>query len=152
MVIGPGQAPREALAVALRSGTCGGGAVGYFVFQSASGGLFFVERHRGMSAFARLKTRMRGHRCPLVAGAVFVVLLSLGLAGRAQAQFSPPAVTNVNPNSGPTAGGTNVTITGLNFFVVTAVNFGGPRPAPLAPAAQPKSPRARRLELLAPLT
>jgi hypothetical protein len=61
-----------------------------------------------------------------LAGAVFVVFLcSLGLAGQAQAQFSPPAVTNVNPTSGPAVGGTTVTITGLNFFVVSAVYFGG---------------------------
>jgi hypothetical protein len=58
-------------------------------------------------------------------GAVFVVLLcAVGLAGKAQAQFGAPTVTNVNPNTGPTSGGTSVTITGTNFFVVTAVNFG----------------------------
>ena len=36
-----------------------------------------------------------------------------------------PAVTNVNPNSGTTAGGTSVTITGTNFTGATAVSFGG---------------------------
>ena len=95
--------------------------MGYFVFQSASGGLFFVERHRGMSAFARLKTRMRGHRCPLVAGAIFAVLLSLGFPSEGQAQVSPPTITNVNPNTGPAAGGTSVTITGTNLNGATAV-------------------------------
>ena len=61
-----------------------------------------------------------------LAGAIFVVLLcTLGLAGEAQAQFAPPTVTNVNPNIGSPSGGTSVTITGTNFFVVTAVSFGG---------------------------
>ena len=36
-----------------------------------------------------------------------------------------PAVTSVNPNSGPTTGGTSITITGTNFAGTTAVNFGG---------------------------
>jgi Bacterial Ig-like domain (group 3)/Autotransporter beta-domain/IPT/TIG domain len=35
-----------------------------------------------------------------------------------------PAVTSVVPNTGPTGGGTNVTITGINFTGVTAVKFG----------------------------
>jgi hypothetical protein len=40
-----------------------------------------------------------------------------------------PAVTGVNPTSGPTAGGTTVTITGTNFTGATAVNFGQNNPA-----------------------
>jgi hypothetical protein len=35
-----------------------------------------------------------------------------------------PTVTNVNPNSGPTTGGTSVAITGTNFTGATAVKFG----------------------------
>ncbi len=35
-----------------------------------------------------------------------------------------PAVTQVNPSSGPTAGGTSVTITGTNFTGATGVAFG----------------------------
>ena len=37
---------------------------------------------------------------------------------------SSPTVTGVNPNSGPVAGGTPVTITGTNFTGATAVDFG----------------------------
>src|SRR5262249_37514943 len=63
--------------------------------------------------------------CVPLAAAVFVVLLcAVGLEGKAQAQFVPPTVTNVNPNTGPTSGGTSVTITGANFSEVTAVRFG----------------------------
>ncbi len=35
-----------------------------------------------------------------------------------------PVVTSISPNSGSTAGGTVVTITGINFLGATAVNFG----------------------------
>jgi len=37
---------------------------------------------------------------------------------------APPTVTSISPNVGPTAGGTNLTITGANFSGATAVNFG----------------------------
>ena len=37
----------------------------------------------------------------------------------------PPTVTSVSPNSGPTAGGTSVTITGTTFTGATSVTFGG---------------------------
>lgn len=40
-----------------------------------------------------------------------------------------PTVTNVNPNTGPTSGGTVITITGTNFYDVQSVAFG------LSPAA-----------------
>ena len=35
-----------------------------------------------------------------------------------------PTVTGVSPNTGPTTGGTSVTVTGTNFTDATAVNFG----------------------------
>ena len=47
-------------------------------------------------------------------------------------QFNPPpasaTVLSVTPNSGPAAGGTSVTISGINFTGATAVTF-GPTPA-----------------------
>ena len=36
-----------------------------------------------------------------------------------------PTVTNVNPSQGPTAGGTSVTLTGMNFGGASGVTFGG---------------------------
>jgi hypothetical protein len=76
-------------------------------------------------AVALLKRVMQRRACVPLAGAVFVVLLcAVGLEGEAQAQLGPPTVTNVNPNTGPTSGGTSVTITGTNFSGVTAVRFG----------------------------
>ncbi len=41
-----------------------------------------------------------------------------------QFTYQGPIVSGVSPNSGTTAGGTVVTITGSNFIEVTAVNFG----------------------------
>ncbi len=38
---------------------------------------------------------------------------------------SPPVVTGISPSSGPTTGGTSVTITGNGFIGVTGVSFGG---------------------------
>ncbi|MBK9087653.1 MAG: IPT/TIG domain-containing protein [Holophagales bacterium] len=40
------------------------------------------------------------------------------------APMSPPTVSDINPSSGTTAGGTTVTITGTNFTGATAVTFG----------------------------
>jgi uncharacterized repeat protein (TIGR01451 family) len=37
----------------------------------------------------------------------------------------PPTITSINPNSGPAAGGTSVTITGTNFKSGATVTFGG---------------------------
>ena len=60
-----------------------------------------------------------------LAVAVFVVLVcSVCLYGNALAKAGPPPVTNVNPKTGPTSGGTSVTITGTNFSGATAVSFG----------------------------
>jgi hypothetical protein len=39
--------------------------------------------------------------------------------------LADPAVTSVAPNTGPAAGGTLVTISGINFTGATAVTFGG---------------------------
>jgi Bacterial Ig-like domain (group 3)/IPT/TIG domain len=81
----------------------------------------------GLGAFAiALQKRVMQRRAWLpLAGAVFAVLLcAVGLEGEAQAQFGPPTVVNVNPNTGPMQGGTSVTITGTNFSGATAVSFG----------------------------
>ena len=43
-----------------------------------------------------------------------------------------PTVSAVNPNAGPIAGGTGVTITGTNFTGATAVSFGGTAAASFA--------------------
>jgi hypothetical protein len=99
--------------------------VGFGAFQSAVASGFSSARRAGVFAVAFLKGGMQQRACVWLAGAVFVVLLcAVGLAGKAQAQFGTPTVTNVNPNTGPASGGTSVTITGTNFFVVTAVSFG----------------------------
>src|ERR1700682_3954759 len=55
----------------------------------------------------------------LVAGTIFI-----GAACRAPAAPVAPAVSAVSPNSGPTQGGTGVTIYGTGFTGATAVQFG----------------------------
>ena len=61
------------------------------------------------------------------AGAVAVSVTAAGGTGTLPAAFTyvaAPTVTVVAPTSGPTAGGTTVTVTGTNFTTVTAVEFG----------------------------
>jgi Subtilase family/Autotransporter beta-domain/IPT/TIG domain len=59
-----------------------------------------------------------------LATAFVLLLCTLGFTGMAQAQ-SPPIIASVNPNTGPAAGGTSVTITGTFFTGTTTVRFGG---------------------------
>jgi hypothetical protein len=70
------------------------------------------------------------------AGAVDVTVTTAGGTSAVNSgdQFTytpPPAptVTNVSPSSGPSTGGTSVTITGTGFTGATAVNFGSGNPA-----------------------
>ena len=61
------------------------------------------------------------------AGAQNVAVTTPGGTGTGTGLFTyvmAPTVTSIIPNSGPTAGGTSITITGTNFLGATAVNFG----------------------------
>lgn len=60
----------------------------------------------------------------LVAGVACVVLASVGAAGAAEARTAPPSVTALSTTSGPTSGGTKVTLHGAHFAHVTKVRFG----------------------------
>ena len=67
---------------------------------------------------------------PAGSGTVDVTVTFGGVATATSAadQFTygaAPAVTSVAPDSGPTSGGTNVTITGTNFSAGATVRFGG---------------------------
>src|ERR1039458_1406067 len=62
------------------------------------------------------------------AGAVTVTVTVSGQSGSLANGFSyilPPTVSSVSPNSGSTAGGTAVTITGTNFVAGATATFGG---------------------------
>src|SRR5208337_4308613 len=62
------------------------------------------------------------------AGAVTVTVTVSGQTGRLTNGFTYtglPTVTSISPNSGTTAGGTAVTITGTNFAAGATVTFGG---------------------------
>lgn len=54
--------------------------------------------------------------------AVLAALLTLAVGGAAAA-LATPTVTSVSPNSGPTSGGTKVTIKGTEFVTGTTVKF-----------------------------
>jgi hypothetical protein len=100
--------------------------VAFIICQLAVAWRFFLAQLSRMSTAALLKAGTHSCACLRLAVAVFVVLLcTFGIAGKAQAQFAPPTVTGISPNTGPAAGGTSVVIGGTNFFVVTAVRFGG---------------------------
>jgi hypothetical protein len=100
--------------------------VGFVAFQAAAAGRFFSARWGGLLAVALLKIRARYRACLQLAAALFVVLpCALGIATEARAAVASPVVTGVNPNTGPPAGGTTVIISGNNFFLVSAVRFGG---------------------------
>ena len=61
------------------------------------------------------------------AGAVTVTVTVSGQSGSLTNGFTyivPPTVSSVSPNSGSTAGGTAVTITGTNFAAGATVTFG----------------------------
>jgi len=73
-------------------------------------------------------TKITASTPPGTLGAVTVTVTLNGLSGGLANGFSytiPPTVSGVSPNSGPTAGGTTVTITGTNFGTGATVMFGG---------------------------
>ena len=74
---------------------------------------------------ATVATRKRD-RIVRVVGVIVAALIALigGASRDAHSQVTGPSVTSISPNSGPTAGGTLVTITGDNLARVTAVQFG----------------------------
>ena len=63
------------------------------------------------------------------AGAVNVVVTTSGGTATSTNGYTynqaAPTITNINPTSGSTVGGTNVTITGTNFIAGATVTFGG---------------------------
>ncbi len=71
------------------------------------------------------KRRIRSQRLvygPILAG--LLVTWAVVLAVSAQAAIASPVVDELQPNDGPEAGGTAVTILGSGFSGATAVNFG----------------------------
>ena len=76
-----------------------------------------------VSSASQIQAVAPGH----VAGAVGVIVTENGQnSGSANFTYNAftPAVTGVSPNSGPTAGGTTVTISGSNFLAGALVLFG----------------------------
>jgi len=66
---------------------------------------------------------------PSTAGTDYVTVTGPGGTSAQSTSFeftfvATPSVANLNPNSGPVAGGNQITITGANFTDASAVNFG----------------------------
>lgn len=57
--------------------------------------------------------------------ALFPIFLSLLLVAMIGCAKKPPTITSVSPNSGPSGGGTQITITGENFKEGATVTVGG---------------------------
>jgi len=53
------------------------------------------------------------------------LMVQVNYNGAATSASATPTVTDISPDSGPTAGGTSVTITGTNFAGASAVTIGG---------------------------
>jgi hypothetical protein len=75
-------------------------------------------------------TRITATSPPGSVGTVDITVTTVGGTGAASSagQFTyvePPIISGVSPSSGPTTGGTSVTITGTNLTAATAVRFGG---------------------------
>jgi CSLREA domain-containing protein len=108
-----------------------------------SGALTETTNASGMADFSGLKVNTTGTYTFNVAG-------SLAATGATVTSNSfdvttlAPVVTGLNPNAGPIAGGTLVTINGNNLGGATAVNFGG------TPATSYSYPMPTTLQAVAP--
>ena len=91
-----------------------------------------VEKIRLSRRDRRSRLRRRGTVKAAITAAIVVVIaaagtvLAVGLTGTGPSHpVTLPAVTGVSPDSGSTAGGTAVTITGTGLAEATVVRFGG---------------------------
>jgi IPT/TIG domain len=81
--------------------------------------LFAALSIAGSTAGAAIATNSHGNR-----STVELAQPTHGATAQLDRYFGP-VITGVSPDSGPTTGGTAVTITGEDFTVVTQVAFGG---------------------------
>ncbi len=78
------------------------------------------------TSFSAISSTQINAVAPSGTGTVQVVVTTIGGTsnGLPYTYVAAPAITNLSPNQGPTAGGTNVTITGTNLTLATTVKFG----------------------------
>jgi IPT/TIG domain len=120
------------------SGPTAGGTAVTVRGTGLSGAGQLVVRFDGVEAdttVVQYGTEFRAIAPPHAAGPVTVdiyesirtppVIASLANGFTYEAPLTAPTITAVSPATGPTTGGTSVTLTGTNFTGATAVSFGG---------------------------
>jgi hypothetical protein len=98
---------------------------GSYALTNLAPGSYQVEFTSGCGASVSYATQWYS-ASPTAASAVPVVVTALTTTPSINAAMAlgVPSVTGINPISGPTAGGTSVTINGANLSSASAVNFG----------------------------
>jgi hypothetical protein len=113
------------------SGTTAGGSAVTLTGQNfASGATVTFGGAAATSVVVVSATQITANTPPHAQGTVNVTVTnSDGQSGTLASGFTfvalAPTVTSVSPNSGPTGGGTRVTLTGMNFLSGATVTFGG---------------------------
>jgi hypothetical protein len=98
---------------------------GSYVLDNLSPGSYHVEFTAGCGASVSYSTQwFSGSSTEASANPVIVVSLLPTPLINAAMVLGSPSVAKISPASGPTAGGTSVTITGTNLAAATSVKFG----------------------------
>src|SRR5262249_22438242 len=102
---------------------------GFIVGATASSGCSAISRSTAPSPHDMTNSPIASSECYISQPRVTGSNLSTRPSTADQFTYVPapapaPTVTNINPNTGPTSGGSSVTITGTNFSGATAVSFG----------------------------
>jgi hypothetical protein len=126
-----GGAPPTVTALSPNSGPAAGGTSVTITGTNFSGVTAVKFGTSNATSYTVVSTTQITAVSPVGSGVVYVTVAAAGGTSSAGAasQFTytsgtGPAVTGLNPTSGPTAGGTTVTVTGVNFSGATAVQFG----------------------------
>jgi hypothetical protein len=106
--------------------TAGGTTVG--IYGTNLGGTTAVHFGTKLAtSFTQISSTQVNAVSPAGTGTVGVTVTTPGGTSAPANYFyiNPPTLTSLSPSDGPQAGGTTVTINGVNLFTTTAVTFGG---------------------------
>jgi uncharacterized protein with beta-barrel porin domain len=114
--------------VAPNTGPSGGGTVVTLTGSNLSGAASVTFGGTAATITANTATSLTVTAPAHAAGAVDLVVTTPGGSVTQTASYTyiaPPAIASVSPATGPTAGGTSVTLSGSDFSGATSVTFGG---------------------------